>query len=89
MPGLGAEVNIGQRPGTNKTTCLVCFFQCKNMNKYYTAIAFFPAQTKNFIKYRNVKNVNGLVNYLQRKGAKHVNIYDGKTKEFIKQISIN
>ena len=59
------------------------------MNNYYTAIAFFPDQIKNFIKYRNVKNVNGLIIYLQRKGAKHVNIYDGKTKEFIKQISIN
>lgn len=56
------------------------------MNNYYTAIAFFPFSEKKFIKYRNVKNIDGLINYLKKHGAKHVNIYDAKTREFIKQI---
>lgn len=58
------------------------------MQKYFTAIAFFPDQQKKFIKYRNVKNIPGLINYLQKHRAKHVNIYDGKTREFIRQISV-
>lgn len=59
------------------------------MENYFTAIAFFPNQEKKFIKYRNVKNVAGLVRYLQKHGAKHVNIYNPKTREFIEQISID
>ena len=58
------------------------------MENYFNAIAFFPNQEKKFIKYRNVKNINSLVRYLQKHGAKHVNVYNAKTKEFIEQIPI-
>ena len=79
---------IGHAPEQTKQNVKFAFFNIKVMKNYFTAIAFFPNKEKKFIKYRNVKNVAGLVRYLSREGAKHVNIYNAKTREFVEQISI-
>jgi hypothetical protein len=53
----------------------------------YKAIVFFPKdQNKRPHKYRNVQENQNFVRFMLKLGADYANLYDEKTKSYIKRI---
>jgi len=57
---------------------------------YYTCIIFFKNDIdRRPTKYRNIRYLDNFKAYAASIGAKSINVYDKRTKDFVEQIKID
>jgi len=57
---------------------------------YYTCIIFFKDELERRpTKYRNIRFLNNFKTFAASIGAKSINVYDKRTKDFVEQIKID
>lgn len=57
---------------------------------YYTCILFFSEEiNRRPTKYHNIRHLDNFKAFAATKGAKAINVYNKKTKTFVKQIKID